>query len=77
MCKVDSGRLRTECFVIKEDIFMPNQVLGVDIAKRKFDVALYINGKMKHKVFTNDQEGFAGFKHLACETGSWTNPRLP
>jgi transposase len=69
MCKVDSGRLRTECFVIKEDIFMPNQVLGVDIAKRKFDVALYINGKMKHKVFTNDQEGFAGLSTWLAKQG--------
>ncbi len=37
---------------------MPEAILGVDIAKRKFDVALLINGKLKHKVFTNNQEGF-------------------
>ncbi len=37
---------------------MSEPILGVDIAKRKFDVALLINGKLKHKVFTNDQEGF-------------------
>ena len=37
---------------------MSEAILGVDIAKRKFDVALLINGKLKHKVFTNNQEGF-------------------
>jgi transposase len=36
---------------------MAEPVLGIDIAKRKFDVALLINGKLKHKVFTNNQEG--------------------
>jgi transposase len=37
---------------------MSEYILGVDIAKKKFDVALLISGKLKHKVFTNDQEGF-------------------
>ena len=37
---------------------MSECILGVDIAKKKFDVALLVNGKLKHKVFTNDQEGF-------------------
>ncbi len=37
---------------------MAEGILGVDIAKRKFDVALLVNNKLKHKVFTNDQEGF-------------------
>jgi transposase len=37
---------------------MSGSILGVDIAKKKFDVALLINGKPKHKVFTNDEEGF-------------------
>jgi transposase len=37
---------------------MSECILGVDIAKKKFDVALLINGKLKHKVFTNNQEGF-------------------
>jgi len=48
---------------------MPNHVLGVDIAKKKFDVALYINGKMKHKVFINDQEGFAGLSTWLVKQG--------
>jgi len=38
---------------------MVKAVLGVDIAKRKFDVALLMNDKLKHKVFANTQEGFA------------------
>jgi transposase len=37
---------------------MTECILDVDIAKRKFDVALLINGKLKHKVFSNNQEGF-------------------
>ena len=37
---------------------MSGSILGVDIAKKKFDVALLINGKLKHKVFTNNEEGF-------------------
>ena len=39
-------------------IVLSEAILGVDIAKRKFDVALLINGKLKHKVFSNNQEGF-------------------
>ena len=37
---------------------MSEPILGVDIAKRKFDAALLVNGKLKHKVFTNNEEGF-------------------
>jgi transposase len=34
--------------------------LGIDIAKVKFSVCLLLpNGKLKHKVFTNNQTGFA------------------
>ncbi|MDI1230900.1 MAG: IS110 family transposase [Methylobacter sp.] len=35
--------------------------IGVDIAKKKFDVACLIEGKYKHKVFTNDEPGFIAF----------------
>jgi len=38
---------------------MTDFVLGVDIAKRKFDTALIVGGKLKHKVFTNDTQGFS------------------
>jgi len=33
-------------------------VLGIDIAKQKFDVALLIDGKTKHKTCKNSAEGF-------------------
>jgi transposase len=34
-------------------------ILGIDIAKNKFDVALLVNTKFKHKVFANDAKGFS------------------
>ncbi len=37
---------------------MAEGILGVDIAKKKFDVALLIKDTLKHKVFTNYQGGF-------------------
>ena len=33
-------------------------VLGIDIAKQKFDVALLLDGKTKHKTCKNSTEGF-------------------
>lgn len=33
-------------------------ILGIDIAKYKYDVALMLNGKFKNKVFDNNQTGF-------------------
>lgn len=33
-------------------------IIGIDIAKHKFDVALVHNGKFKNKVFDNNQLGF-------------------
>lgn len=35
--------------------------VGVDIAKKKFDVALLIESNYKHKVFSNDEAGFEAF----------------
>ncbi len=58
-------------------------VLGVDIAKQKFDVALLVDGKTKHKTCKNSVEGFetltlwlerqgAGKIHVCMEaTGSY------
>lgn len=43
--------------VEKEESVMIEPVLGVDIAKKKFDAALLVHCKLKHKVFTNNQEG--------------------
>lgn len=42
-------------------------ILGIDIAKKKFDVCLLKDVKQYHKVFTNDK---AGFVHLVswCKT---------
>lgn len=36
-------------------------VIGVDIAKKKFDVASFSDNKYKHKTFTNDEQGFEAF----------------
>lgn len=33
-------------------------IIGVDIAKHKFDIALIVNGKFKNKVFDNNPAGF-------------------
>lgn len=35
--------------------------IGVDIAKKKFDVASLINDKYKHKTFDNNESGFIAF----------------
>jgi transposase len=37
---------------------MLEAVVGVDIAKKKFDVALLMNGKFKHKTCLNTRQGF-------------------
>lgn len=62
-------------------------VIGVDIAKLKFDVASLCNGKYKHKVFQNNPQGyqqfvdwiallFADAKPLICmeATGAYSLP---
>ncbi|MDD2661068.1 MAG: hypothetical protein PHY54_15550 [Methylococcales bacterium] len=40
---------------------MSQIVIGVDIAKKKFDVASLCDGKYKHKAFANNEQGFANF----------------
>src|SRR5512135_2872892 len=37
---------------------MAVSILGIDIAKQKFDVALLLEGKTKHKACKNSAEGF-------------------
>lgn len=37
---------------------MLEAVVGVDIAKKKFDVALFMNGKFRHKTCLNTRQGF-------------------
>ena len=34
-----------------------NDVLGIDVSKKKLDLALLINGKLKAKVFDNTSAG--------------------
>ena len=61
--------------------------IGVDIAKKKFDVASLINDKYKHKTFDNNESGFIAFiawflllcgdiKPLVCmeATGAYSLP---
>lgn len=38
------------------------KVLGIDVAKAKFDVALLRDGKLKFKTFANADVGFAGLR---------------
>lgn len=44
--------------------------LGIDIAKKKFDVALLRDGKFKTKVFDNSPAGFAALKDWLCFHGA-------
>jgi transposase len=52
--------IRTEHLPAQEQggFFMSEVIVGVDIAKRKFDVALFMNGKFKHKTCLNTMQGF-------------------
>lgn len=34
-------------------------VLGIDVSKDKLDCALWVEGKYKNKVVTNNSQGFA------------------
>lgn len=45
---------------------MSAAILGIDIAKKKFDVALYVNSKYKHKTVANTD---AGFEELSAWLG--------
>ena len=53
-----------------------NIVIGADIAKKKFDVACLLEGKFKHKVFTNDAAGFASFVAWFLSLCSDTSPLI-
>ena len=44
---------------VSEDRLMETMpILGIDISKKKFDVALLRDEKFRHKHFTNDKKGF-------------------
>lgn len=44
-------------------------IIGIDIAKNKFDVALLRNGKIKTKVLKNSPEGFENLKKWLSKQG--------
>lgn len=47
------------------------EYVGVDVAKDKFDVAIFINNRYKHSAYTNDAKGHAEFAlWLAKNTAS-------
>ena len=37
---------------------MSTPVLGIDVAKQRVEVALFVDGKVKNKTFKNTMEGF-------------------
>ncbi|MDP1950011.1 MAG: hypothetical protein Q8K59_02760 [Nitrosomonas sp.] len=42
-------------------------MVGIDVAKRKFDIALLINNKIKTKVFDNTPAGHKAFEDWLVE----------
>ena len=42
-------------------------VVGIDVAKRKFDIALHINNKIKTRVFDNTPAGHKAFEDWLTE----------
>lgn len=51
-------------------MYMSVTVLGIDIAKQKFDVALLLDGKTKHKTCKNSAEGFESLSLWLEKQGS-------
>jgi transposase len=49
------------------------KVVGIDVGKRKFDVALWVQGKVRSKVFENTGQGYQGLlgwlSSRGCEPG--------
>lgn len=45
-------------------------IVGIDVAKRKLDIALLIKGKIKSKVFDNAPAGHAGLMQWLVERGA-------
>jgi transposase len=48
---------------------MVDAILGIDIAKLKFDVALLQNNKYKSKIFKNNTDGFEDLSVWLKEKG--------
>jgi transposase len=49
---------------------MTDAILGIDIAKAKFDVALWRDGKLRHKVLPNTKAGFAALSQWLAKQGA-------
>jgi transposase len=45
-------------------------IVGIDVAKRKLDIALQVNGKTKSKVFDNTPAGHAALTQWLIERGA-------
>ena len=58
MDKVSRSKLVFGVRMAEKEARMDLPILGIDIAKRKFDVALMVGGKIKNKVCQNTPEGF-------------------
>jgi hypothetical protein len=57
---------------------MSGPILGVDIAKKKFDVALLVKGKLKHKIFRGLNCSWPGFRNrtLTMTMSAWRHQVL-
>lgn len=44
-------------------------VMGIDVSKRTFDACVLMNGKSKHKKFSNDYTGFKGVQDWLSDLG--------
>jgi hypothetical protein len=41
-----------------EEEFMQNNVVGIDVSKKKLDICMIFDGQTRKKVVTNDEPGF-------------------
>lgn len=63
MYKSDLNNILPEFILTKfMEFYTMNVILGIDIAKSKFDVALLIDDKIKHKEYPNNHSGFTALK---------------
>jgi transposase len=46
-----------------------NMILGIDISKRKFDVALFVDNKFKNKQYPNSTRGFTALNNWLSSRG--------
>lgn len=55
--------------MLNENMRSPNAVVGVDVAKKKFDVFAVRDGKGKSKVFDNNAQGYRALHQWLVERG--------